>query len=136
MLPGELVQCLITAIVTSGINVQMLGYFDGTIDRFHLPVGDLDENLKVGQKVKARVLYEIHGSSPPQFSLSLAEHVLQLGPKSTKSEGDSGPTIQESYPIGTTLDSVKVVRVDSERGLVVEVQPDLQGFIHVRSSLC
>ena len=132
ILPGELVQCLITSVSPLGLNVQVLGYFDGTMDEYHLPPGDPTDNFKAGKKVKARVLYEIPGTSPPHFALSLASHVISLEQKSISAEGDEEVTsMEEAYPIGTTLDAVKVVRVEAERGLLVDVQEGVQGFVHV-----
>ena len=133
ILPGELVQCLITSVSSLGLNVQVLGYFEGTIDEYHLPPGDPVDNFKAGKKVKARVLYEIPGTSPPRFSLSLAPHIISLDQKPA-SEGDGdedATTIDEAYPVGTTLDSVKIIRVEPERGLLVDVQEGIQGFVHV-----
>lgn len=136
ILPGELVQCLITSVSPLGLNVQVLGYFDGTIDEYHLPPGDPVDNFKAGKKVKARVLYEIPGTSPPRFSLSLASHIIALEQKFVSAgDGDGGTTsIDEAYPVGTTLDSVKIVKVEAERGLLVDVQEGIQGFVHV--SVC
>ena len=132
ILPGELVQCLITGISPLGLNVQVLGYFDGTIDEYHLPPGDPTENFKAGKKVKARVLYEIPGTSPPRFALSLVNHIVSLEPKSISAGGDGEVTgINEAYPIGTILDAVKIVKVEAERGLLVDVQDSIQGFVHV-----
>jgi hypothetical protein len=133
ILPGELVQCLITSISPLGLNVQVLGYFDGTMDEHHLPPGDPADNFKAGKKVKARVLYEIPGTSPPRFALSLARHIISLEQKSISVEGDEEVTsIEEAYPVGTTLDAVKIVKVEAERGLLVDVQEGVQGFVHVR----
>lgn len=133
ILPGELVQCLITSVSPLGLNVQVLGYFEGTIDEYHLPPGDPVDNFKAGKKVKARVLYEIPGTSPPRFSLSLAPHIISLDQKSASAGDDDedATTIDEAYPVGTTLDSVKIVRVEPERGLLVDVQEGIQGFVHV-----
>lgn len=132
ILPGELVQCLITSISPLGLNVQVLGYFDGTVDEYHLPPGDPSDNFKAGKKVKARVLYEIPGTSPPRFALSLARHIISLEPKSISAEGDEEVTsIEGAYPVGTTLDAVKIVKVEAERGLLVDVQEGVQGFVHV-----
>ncbi|KAI0308284.1 U3 snoRNP-associated protein Rrp5 [Multifurca ochricompacta] len=119
ILPGELVQCLITGVSSLGLNVQVLGYFDGTIDEYHLPPGDPADNFKAGKKVKARVLYEIPETSPPRFALSLAR------------DNEYATSIEEAYPIGTTLDAVKIVRVETERGLLVDVQEGIQGFVHI-----
>lgn len=126
-MPGILGQALITAISPSGINLQILGFFDATADEFNVPTNPA-KPFKIGQKVKARILYEIAGSSPPKFSVSLLDHIINL--KEKLSTGDAA--IHLAYPIGTILDAVTVKRVEPERGLVVEVQPHLDGFIHVR----
>lgn len=126
VLPGTLGQALITAISPSGINLQILGFFDATADEFNVPTNPA-KTFKIGQKVKARILYEIAGSSPPKFSVSLLDHVVNL--KVKLSTDDAG--IHLEYPIGTILDAVTVKRVEPERGLVVEVQPHIDGFIHI-----
>jgi len=126
VLPGALVQSLITAISDHGLRLQVLGYFDGTIDLHHIPTRDPSEKYKVGQKIKARVLYELPATSPPKFALSLADHVLTLQTKQSE-----GSHISELYPIGTTLDSAKVVGVEGDHGVTMEVTPDVTGFVHV-----
>ena len=126
VLPGALVQSLITAVSDHGLGLQVLGYFDGTIDLHHLPMRDPQKKYKAGQKVKARVLYEYGAASPPKFALSLVDHVINLQTKQVK-----GSHISESYPIGMILDNVKVVGVEGEHGVTVEVTPDVTGFIHV-----
>jgi rRNA biogenesis protein RRP5 len=132
ILPGELVQCLITGVSPLGLNVQVLGYFDGTIDEYHLPPGEPTDKFKAGKKVQARVLYEIPGTSPPRFALSLANHIISLEQKSIGAGGDGELTsIEEAYPVGTTLDAVKIVKVEAERGLMVDLQEGVQGFVHV-----
>ncbi|OBZ78635.1 rRNA biogenesis protein RRP5 [Grifola frondosa] len=132
VLPGTLVQSLITAVHRDGLNLQVLGYFDGTVDQFHLVPGDPEVNYKVGRKIKARVLYDISPSTPPRFALSLADHVLRLTMKNPAGpEESAASTIQDAYSVGTILDAVKVTRVESERGLVVEVSPGIEGFVHI-----
>ncbi len=107
---------------------KLLGSFSGTIDLYQIPQGDTSRFVS-GKKVKARVLYEIVGSSPPQFALSLCEHVVSLKPKTLT---DGKETLEDGFPIGTQLQSIKVIRVESERGLVVEVRDMVYGFVHVR----
>ena len=51
VLSGTLVHALITAIVPAGLNVQVLGYFEGTIDLSHIGLMDPQSRFKVGQKV-------------------------------------------------------------------------------------
>ncbi|KAI0931812.1 hypothetical protein AcW2_000609 [Taiwanofungus camphoratus] len=132
ILPGMLVQTLVTAVLPDGLNLQVLGYFGGTVDQFHLLPGDPKDNYKVGQKLKARVLYDISPSTLPRFALSMADHILKLRVKDAiGSEAGREPDMQEAYPVGLVLDAVKVVRVETERGLVVEVSSGVQGFVHI-----
>lgn len=132
ILPGTLVQSLVTAVVPDGLNLQVLGYFGGTIDQFHLRAGDVEENYKVGQKIKARILYDVSPSTPPRFALSVVEHVLKLSPKhAAGSDGSKDSSLQDAYPVGAILEAVKVVRVEAERGLVVEISSGLEGFVHI-----
>jgi hypothetical protein len=113
------VHSLITNASPEGLNLQVLGFFDGTIDAYHLPPNEI---YKIGQKVRCRVLYDI-ASTPPRFALSLSPHTLSL----------HALEIEEKYPLGTFLEQVKVKRVEPERGLVVEVAPSIDGYVHVRS---
>ncbi|KAF7981179.1 hypothetical protein HWV62_34965 [Athelia sp. TMB] len=129
ILPGALVQSLITAVVPSGLNLQILGFFEGTVDQISLRTG---KTYKVGQKIKARVLYDVPATSPPKFALTLAEHVIGLEAKHTKGAGGKDRvTLQEGYPIGTIFEEAKVASVEQERGLMIEVEPGVQGFVHI-----
>ena len=44
-------------------------------------------------------------------------------------------TVPEVYPVGTILEAVKILRVETERGLIAEVSPGVEGFIHVSSHI-
>lgn len=130
VLPGLLVQSLVTAVLSDGLNLQILGFFGGTVDLFHAGTNDPETKYKVGQKLKARVLYDISASSPPRFALSVADHVVKL---TTRTVGESDQaSISDAYTVGAILDAVKVVRVEVERGLIAEVSHGVEGFIHVR----
>ena len=122
-------QALITAIHPAGLNLRLLEFFDGTLDKLHIqPLPE--KSMKVGKKVKVRVLYNFC-STPPRFALSLASHVVKLSPKLIKHAESSIQTMEEAYPIGKIMEGVKVQSVEPERGLFAEVGPDLVGFVHV-----
>lgn len=134
VLPGTLVQTLITAVHPTGINLQVLGFFDGTVDEFHLPRRMTEKSLKIGLKVKARVLYYLP-SAPPKLALSLNEHVVRLTSRDVIPQGsDTHFPMQEIYPIGTLVNDVKVLRVEAERGLTVRLDSGVDGFVHVCTS--
>ncbi|KAK2461613.1 hypothetical protein APHAL10511_006076 [Amanita phalloides] len=131
LLPGELVQCLITATSHYGLNLQVLGLFDGTVDEFHMHKDILEKSYKVGKKVKARILYS-YDNSPPKFALALTDHVLRLETRMMKDPTSSeSKDMAEMYPVGTTLESVKVTKVEPDRGVVVDVNAGIQGFVHI-----
>lgn len=54
LLPGHQVSALITAVEPSGLNVQIGGFFEGTIDLAHLDLHeeDIEEQFKTGKKVR------------------------------------------------------------------------------------
>lgn len=129
ILPGTLVQCLITAVQSAGINVQVLGFFDGTIEQMHLGHDPSGKKYKIGKKVKARVLYNII-STPPRFVLATSEHVIDLHPRQIIDQ-DRPEQLEQVYPIGKVLESTKVVRIEPDRGVILDVASGVEGFAHV-----
>ncbi|KAF5375185.1 hypothetical protein D9758_000459 [Tetrapyrgos nigripes] len=130
VLPGSLVQALVTAIHPTGIILQVLGFFDGTVDEFHLPKSMTEKSMKVGKKIKARVLYDIPDTTPPRLALALNEHVIKLEVRRT-SDVKEAPTLQDAYPVGTIVNDVKATRIEPEQGLTVEIKPGVDGFVHI-----
>lgn len=120
-----------TAVHPTGLNLQVLGFFDGTIEEMYLRYRTSEKTFQIGQRVKARVLYDLP-ATPPRFALSLAEHVVKLDVRRIDDGNSSTGVMQELYPVGRILESVKIVRVETERGLVAQVEPGLEGFTHVR----
>ncbi|KAI6153747.1 hypothetical protein BKA82DRAFT_4093589 [Pisolithus tinctorius] len=112
VLPGMLVQSLVTAVTANGLGLQILGFFDATADEYHQ--SRTQKTPKVGQRVKARILYNIPGTSPPRFSVTLSDHHLALGVKSAAVDLE-------------WVFFVKVRHVEPEQGLLVEVQPTVDG---------
>lgn len=117
-------QALVTTSHSTGLNLLVLGYFEGTVDQLHLR--NEGPSYKIGKKIKARILYHYSSSSPPKFALALTEHVVNLRVRQSQDKN-----IQDAYPIGTLLEAVKVSRIEPERGLIVEVESGLEGFVHV-----
>lgn len=81
--------------------------------------------------MRARILYDVTGTTPPQFALSLNEHLISLEPKKRKTEENQ--SLIDAFPVGTILQSVKVTRVEPERGLQVSIEEGVDGFVHVRA---
>ncbi|KAH7885958.1 hypothetical protein F5I97DRAFT_1927833 [Phlebopus sp. FC_14] len=127
VLPGMLVQSLVMAAASNGLNLQILGFFYATADEYHISTAQ--ELSKIGQKVKARVLYDIPATTPPRFAVSLSDHHIGLQTKSVSEDRDV--PIHEAFPIGIVMDFVRVKRVETDRGLLVEAQSGVEGFVHI-----
>ena len=127
VLPGLRVRALITGIQPGGLNVQVLGYFAGTIDLTHLGKVDTSSH-KDGQKVDARILWDIPDTNPRQIALSVLPHVLSLAPSKVL---DDEEKLEDTYPVGNILEGLKVVRVEADRGVVVAIGDKPIGFTHV-----
>ncbi|KDQ17789.1 hypothetical protein BOTBODRAFT_29943 [Botryobasidium botryosum FD-172 SS1] len=128
VLPGALVNALVTAVLPWGLNVQILGFFEGTLDLFHLKnSAEIESKYKLGQKIKVRILWDIISTSPRKFALSALPHIVSLRSPRTSTK----QSVPESYPIGTIFDVVKVERVESEWGLVCGIADDVKGFVHI-----
>ena len=127
VLPGLRVRGLVTGVQPGGLNLQVLGYFSGTIDLTHL--GKVDtSSYKVGQKIDARILWDIPETNPRQIALSILPHVLSLAPSKMQ---DDEEKLEDTYPVGTILEGLKVVRVEADRGVVVAIGDKPIGFTHV-----
>ncbi|KAL0580810.1 rRNA biogenesis protein rrp5 [Marasmius crinis-equi] len=127
VLPGSLVQALVLAVHPEGLNLQVLGFFDGTVDELHMPRNLPEKGYKVGKKIKARVLYDF-SSTPPRLALSLQEHVIKL---ETRRAPDSERTLQEAHPVGMIIEDSKVSSVEPERGLMLKTGDGVEGFVHI-----
>ncbi|BEI83321.1 hypothetical protein CcaverHIS002_0311890 [Cutaneotrichosporon cavernicola] len=129
LLPGSLVSSLITAVVPSGLNVKICGFYDGTIDLAHLSLGEdeIDSRFKIGKKLKARILYDTVAAGERRFALSVLPHIFNLSSPLTANK----VALEEAVPIGKTLASVKITRVIPDWGVVARTDDGVEGFCHI-----
>ncbi|GMK53480.1 hypothetical protein CspeluHIS016_0100660 [Cutaneotrichosporon spelunceum] len=129
LLPGSLVSALITAVVPSGLNVKLCGFYDGTIDLAHLGLGEdeIDSRFKIGKKLKARILYDTVAAGERRFALSVLPHIFNLSSPLTAAK----EPLEEAVPIGKTLASVKITRVIPDWGVVARTDDGVEGFCHI-----
>lgn len=115
--------------------MQVLGVFNGTIHPLHVN-GD-PSKLPIGKKLRARILWDVPGTEPYQFALSTLDHIVKLKSRTLAQGGEDSPTssVEETYPVGTILEDVRVCRVDADRSLFLEVQKGLEAVVHVSDVL-
>ncbi|ORX93442.1 nucleic acid-binding protein [Basidiobolus meristosporus CBS 931.73] len=124
LIPSTLINGMVAAINPNGITCKFMGFYDGTIDFNHLGLvvegeDDISKAFKVGQKIRARILYMSLGVNEKIIGLSLAPHVLSLSQPQI-----SGYDLKDDakmIPMGTIFDKVTVKRVDSGVGILCEI---------------
>jgi rRNA biogenesis protein RRP5 len=59
---------------------------------------------------------------------------MKFGPRRINAsvESSDAETWQDTYPVGTIFEETKVLGLEAERGIFVEIEPGLEGFVHVR----
>jgi rRNA biogenesis protein RRP5 len=127
IVPGNLVSANVAAVYPTGMVVSFMGFFEAGIDLAHLDVNaqDMETKYKLGQKLKARILFCSFNTSPKRIGASILPNIVSL-------KQDNTP-LDVQFPIGMIFDRVIVKRVESKNGLYVEIDghEDVNGFVHV-----
>ncbi|CDK24481.1 unnamed protein product [Kuraishia capsulata CBS 1993] len=129
IIPGMLVDALITGLKKDGIVAKVFGLADSSIGMTHLGVYDfskLKEKHQIGSKIKARVIASFVLRGEAKLILSTLPHVLFLNKESWDKETKSAPL--ESYPIGKVVD-VTIIGKDGTY-IYTQVEGSLLGQVH------
>jgi len=129
--PGTGVEVLVTDVKNGGIRGKVMGMLDIVIDYFHghgWSEKPLEERIKIGSKIQARVLFTNPNSDPKKLNLSILPHTLSLSSPSEKPKEDPTTVL----PIATILDKAKITKVDPKLGLFIDVGiTGVPGFVHI-----
>ena len=135
-LPGTAAKVRISTVDSSGFCGNIMGFIDATADSIHanpsFSSGALDKLYSRGSKVKTRITYVLQPGDLRKVGCSVRKHVTSL---SSPGSG-TGVLPTSSLPISTTVDHLKVERVEPGLGLVVTINGcDTRGFVHI-SRIC
>ncbi|KAF8477409.1 hypothetical protein BDZ91DRAFT_774053 [Kalaharituber pfeilii] len=130
--PGTGVELLVTDVgKNGGIRGKIMGMLDCAVDYFHAQgwaEKELEDRVKVGNKINARVLFTNPNSDPKKLNLSVLPHILTLGSPSEAVQ--QYPT--KALPISTIVDETKITKVDPKRALFIDVGiSGIPGFVHI-----
>ncbi|KAJ3021566.1 Protein RRP5 [Thoreauomyces humboldtii] len=124
---GALVNAKVKQVLENGILLSFLGILEGTANLFHVgvtisdPDTDLAATFKVGQKMKARILFV--DPIRKKIGLTLTASLLQWAPHKFPS--------LDVVDIGTVIDEFTVVRIDAKLGVLVQAPEAGLAFVHV-----
>ncbi|KAK9832620.1 hypothetical protein WJX81_004603 [Elliptochloris bilobata] len=114
LMPGMLVNAKVRHVLSDGLLVSFLTFFNGTIDCFHLHqsalAGDRQVAFSEGQKLRARTLFVDPASK--RVGLSLLPHLVAVDAR-----------LPSLPPVGTVYKNAIVRRVDPALGLLLELPP-------------
>jgi rRNA biogenesis protein RRP5 len=119
LIPGMLVNAIVTEVLNDGLTVSFLGGFTGTVSINHLS-GDhiATEHYKRSQKVKGRIIFV--DPSTKSVGVSLKKSVVE----------NRAETF-EGLSVGDIVENAKVLRVNPELGLVMQLDGTHKGFVHI-----
>ncbi|KAI5806996.1 rRNA biogenesis protein RRP5 [Geopyxis carbonaria] len=125
-LPGTGVEVLVTDIKQGGIVGKIMGMLDAVCDFFHAAGWEKDlEKIQPGTKIKARITSTVPDSDPKKVTFSILPHILSL-----VSASETDPLV--ALPIGTIIESAKIVGVESRVGLFMDIGvSNVPGFVHI-----
>jgi rRNA biogenesis protein RRP5 len=126
VVPGNLVEALITEVEKNGLVSKVYGMLDATFNLAHIGVYEYDSlkhKFAVGSKVKARVLAVILANDSKKLLLSTQQNVLNFG-------NSEVTDALEAFPIGHVFDNVEVKGHDSNY-IYVKVDGDRFGEVHI-----
>ncbi|PWN32058.1 uncharacterized protein FA14DRAFT_84513 [Meira miltonrushii] len=128
LLPGNLLQVLVTATSNQGINVKAFGMFDATISSLHM---EHDEDYQVGQKIKARILWE-QGPELDDVRDDVASRKIAMSAAPSVLSLSSRSTIPEKYPIGARVQATVLSTIE-DWGLmcVIKGEDETKAFTHI-----
>jgi len=121
---GMLVSGEIKKVLQTGLWVQFLGYFTGTIDIFHLnlyQLSDISNKYKEGNKIRARIIYVNYESK--RVALSALPHIIHFEPFPFPAKTN----------IGDAFENAKVMRIEKTYGMVLQLptEPEQRAFVHI-----
>ena len=119
--PGMLVKAQVKKVLPNGLFVNFLSYFTGTIESSHVDM-NLSKNIanefKVGQKLKARILFVDYQSK--KVNLSLLPHIINVVPFGF-----------DDRKVGDFIDDIIVHKIIPDIGLLLKSSNQLRAFSHV-----
>lgn len=107
-----------------------MGLYDAFIEMVHVPVkSNIEEEYKLNQKVKCRILYRVIDAENIIVGASMLPHILNL----TSPLPSEDQYVGHVYPFGTTLEEVTVTKIKPRGGVHVSIAgvEGISGFVHV-----
>ncbi|KAK9455521.1 hypothetical protein V1511DRAFT_497972 [Dipodascopsis uninucleata] len=135
LVPGTLVEVIVSQVTHGGLSGTVAGLVDGTIDFFHCASYNTEkfsEKYKDGQKIKARVVSSLISDEKIKIKLSLLSHVMSLSDTSLSNSSILSSRPFDALPLGEVVQTAKVRSVEPSLGVFLETGIEgVLGFVHI-----
>lgn len=126
LLPGTAIELLVSQISSSSVAGHLMGTTEAGADVVHsgavVQKADLETKYKVGDRIKARILFNLSEAEKPYVGLTLADHSMFL----------KQPDTSKQRPIGTIVEKARIIDVEPGLGVFAELgAKSAPLFIHV-----
>lgn len=136
-LPGTAVEVLLSDISPLGLAGKVMGLLNATADLIHSGAAasgkELDKKYSTDSKIKGRIICTFPSTEEKKVCISVLDHVVSLKSlvATPKFSTTAVPPI-EMLPLSTILEEVRVVKVENDMGLFVDVGvKGVRGFVHI-----
>ncbi|KAG4306303.1 hypothetical protein PORY_000291 [Pneumocystis oryctolagi] len=132
LLPGNLVQLMVTKIYSNGICGKIMGILSATADIFHCKntLSDMSSEFQVGKIVNSRIIFNFVNSEPKKVAVSFLYHIMKFS--SIVDEKDLKNDPLDSIPIGFKIKNAIIKRIEPGIGVFCNIGlENIFGFVHI-----
>ena len=127
LLPGTLVELLLSQVSKSGLSGKIMGMLDSTADVVHSGacegIGELQKRFSVGKKLKGRLTFTHLEQDGQKLGFSILPHVLQLNAQDHADE-------KSRHDLSKIISDAEVVHVEPGLGIYLQLPDDALAFAH------
>lgn len=126
LLPGTAIELLVSQVSSSSVAGHLMGTVEAGADVVHsgavVQKADLEAKYQIGDRIKARVLFNLSDAEKPYVGLTLTDSSISL----------RQPETSKQRPIGTIIEKARIIDVEPGLGVFAELgAKSAPLFIHV-----
>ncbi|KAG5439396.1 hypothetical protein PCANB_001970 [Pneumocystis canis] len=132
LLPGNLVQVMITKVQSSGIYGKIAGLLNATTDIFHYgnALSNIFADYQIGKIFNARIIFNFIDSEPKKVAVSFLRHIINFSTIINEEELRNDPL--DSIPIGFKIENAVIKKTEPGIGVFCNIGlKNILGFVHI-----
>ncbi|KAG5519000.1 hypothetical protein PMAC_002531 [Pneumocystis sp. 'macacae'] len=131
LLPGNLVQIMITKVYSGGVCGKIMNLLNATADVFHCgdSLSSISNRFQVGKTENARIIFNFVDYEPKKVGVSFLRHIINFSTIMDEKGLQNDPL--ESIPIGFRIEEAIIKRTEPGIGVFCDIGlENIFGFVH------